>query len=235
VDAGTDVAAACPAPPCGPPYPGSCAAYLVDHPSATMDGTYTLYVAGQPDRPFPAYCAGMATSAPLTYLTLANHNMTTNVSSYDATNMANSTTVLTQWTRVRLDPDAVAIVPSDYTFSSSTGSVVHEMTTQVPYGVARDCAQGGVPLGIANVDLRGLPFAVVPNWTLSGYIPYGMTTISAFNQIVNLTGGGSCGWNAPGGDRFGGVDIQLRYCPNPKVEVCDGVDNDCDGIIDNGC
>jgi len=218
-----------------PSYPSSCAAYRVAHPATATDGAYTLYLAGQTDRPFPAYCADMATTSPLTYLTLPNHSQTVNISSYDATTVG-TTTVLTQWTRVRFDPEAIAIIPSDFRFSASTGYVTHENTTQVPYGVARDCSQMNKALGIGNVDLRGLPFAVIPNWTLGGYVPFGMTTITAFYQSVDITGGGSCGWNAPGGDRNGGTTIPLRWCPTPSAEICkDGLDNDCDGVVDNGC
>jgi GON domain/Putative metal-binding motif len=214
-------------------HPSSCAEYHAVNPTAA-DGEYTLYLQGSSDRPYQAYCTDMATTAPLTYLTLVRGGGITNTSSYDATTVG-TTTVVTTWSRVRFDPVAIAISPADFRFSQSTGFVTHESTIQVPYGVARDCSQTGVPLGVANVDFRGLPFATIPNWSLGGFNPLGSTTMSAFNQVVSITGGGSCGWNAPGADRLGGTPIPLLWCPAPSNEICDGLDNDCDGVVDNGC
>jgi hypothetical protein len=214
-------------------YPSSCAELRATRPT-TGDGSTTLFLKGRSDSPYTAYCADMTTASPATYLTLLRTGGLANTSSYDATTIG-TTTVVTTWTRVRFDPVAVAIVPSDFRYSQSTGSVTHESTTQVPYGVARDCAQTGRALGVANVDLRGLPFTTIPNWSLGGYLPLGSTTLSSFNQAVALTGGGSCGWNAPDADRLGGTPIPLRWCPAPANEICDGLDNDCDGTVDNDC
>ncbi len=212
--------------------PSSCAELRLRSPSTTAtDGAYTIYFGGATDRPFTAYCLGMATASPRTYLTLPN-GPATNTSGYDAT-LVGGTTVTTLWTRVRLT--GMSLDPSDYTFSSSTGSVVHEMTTQVPYGVARDCS-GGAPLGHAHVDLRGTPFAVsASSWLLGGFAPTGSTTTASFEQEADIIGGGFCGWNAPSADRFGGVPLPLRWCPAPGPETYNALDDDCDGIVDDGC
>src|SRR5205823_1986381 len=124
-------------------HSSSCAELHAVTPTAS-DGSYTLFLGGRPDRPYQAYCADMTTTAPLTYLTLVRGGGASNTSSYDATTVG-TTTVVTTWSRVRFDPVAVAISPSDFRFSQSTGSVTHESTTQVPYGVARDCSQTNVP------------------------------------------------------------------------------------------
>jgi len=64
----------------------------------------------------------------------------------------------------------------------------------MPYATAMSCDSS--PSGIANVDLTGLPFKVTDPFQLGGAGPSGSTTFSSGNQVVNLTGGGFCGWNA---------------------------------------
>jgi hypothetical protein len=172
----------------------------------------------------------MATTA-LTFLTLTQLN----TSDYDTTGFvfSGSMTCTTTWTRVRFDAAASAIVPNDFTFSSSVGFVPHsgEPTSQVPYGVARDCSGDHPPHGHAIVDLRGLPFAVVPNWgAAQGAGPESIVTPSHFFQTVDIVAGGFCGWAGPGGDRFGGVPLPLIWCPAPGPEICgNGIDEDCNG------
>ena len=61
--------------------------------------------------------------------------------------------------------------------------------------------------GLANVDLRGTAFAVAPEqFVPEGETPEGEATYSDDNQVVDLTGGGHCGWMHPIG-----YELQLVY------------------------
>lgn len=183
------------------------------------DGPVTLYVQRDPAKPYPAYCAGMPT-APKTYLTFkAGSN---NTSGYKADGFRNASDVTTTWTRVRFDPVALAILGSDYTFSSSVGMVPHldsedgGVIRRVPYGVARDCWDWGSSRGRANLDLTDLPFKVDVNksaWQRAGYMSGGFVNPQAGERIVTVGGGGYCGWAAPNADRFGNKPIYLTYAP----------------------
>jgi hypothetical protein len=74
--------------------------------------------------------------------------------------------------------------------------------TSMPYAEAMDCAGSGSLTGVGNVDLRGTPFSVMPNdfyFPPGGVSTAGTATYSAENQVVDLAGGGFCGWEAPSG------------------------------------
>ncbi|MBI4498413.1 MAG: hypothetical protein HY689_10985, partial [Chloroflexi bacterium] len=174
--------------------PQSCQEIRTADPSAT-DGEYTIAPNGQP---FTVYCYDMA-GTPREYLTLLNTGGSFNFGQYTAGGASAGTTVTTHYTRVRIDPATFLVNIADQTFASSTGSLLHspDQVTSMPYGVAMDCI-GGVPQGRANIDLRGTPFAVVDPFQSAGSA--GSTTFSANSQVVDLTGGGFCGWNAPASD-----------------------------------
>jgi hypothetical protein len=189
----------CQASACVPLEPSSCAELHALEPSLP-DGDYPLYLGNDASKPYTAHCTGMTTATPATYLTLINTGATANASGYTAGGATGTTTVLTLWTRVRFDPATLTIDNSDYTFSSSTGFVNHENTTQVPYGVARDCRSNFSMTGNAYLDLRGLPFTIVNNWATNGFNPGGVQTFTSTSQVAHITGGGFCGWDAPNGN-----------------------------------
>lgn len=89
----------------------------------------------------------------------------------------------------------------DLTFAESTGSLTHsgqEPVSSMPYGaygVAMSCTGG--PDGIANIDLRETPFAVTDTFRMGGFAADGSEDRSADGQLINLNGGGFCGWIAP--------------------------------------
>jgi GON domain-containing protein len=164
------------------------------------DGTYLIFPSGQP---FQVYCKGMATSSPAEYLTLAQTGAGQNYSQYTAGGYSPGTSVVTSYTKVRLDPATLLVNIADQTFSSSTGSLYHTgviPVTSMPYGTAMSC--DWTASGVANIDLRGTPFKVIDPFEVGGYGQSGTTNKTNSDQVVSLTGGGACGWNtsqSPGG------------------------------------
>lgn len=177
-------------PALGTAGPATCQEIKNANPAAP-DGEYTLYYRGTP---VSIYCANMSGS-PKEYITLPNTGGNTNFSAYAP--KGSEPGVRTQWYKIRIDMATLTVNPDDFAFSSSTGYVYHEGTrTVVSYGAAMGCT--GRVDGTANVDLRGTPFTINPaQWVVAGWMAGGSTTYSG-NQVVNITGGGYCGWNTPG-------------------------------------
>lgn len=199
--------------------PASCADVKAADPSAT-DGSYQIVVSRVT---LTVYCADMAT-APLEYISLAQTGPGENFSQYTAGGASPGSDVATAYTKLRVDPTPVSTDPlrfavniADQRFSSSTGSLQHAgsvAVTSMPYGVAMSCIAPDDAAGIANLDLTGTPFEVVNTFTVGGFASTGSTSASA--QVVNLTGGGFCGWNAPAPlfnpfNTDAGYDLQLQW------------------------
>lgn len=182
----------------GGAWPARCADVRRADPSAS-DALYTLYVQGDAARPWRAWCHAMA-SSPVEYLQLAMRGNGQNVSQYTEGGGRPGVDVRTSYARVRLDPVTLRVVLGDQTFALSTGRVARRegAITSMPYAVAGDCVVGGSRAGVANVDLRGTPFAVAADaFVLGGFMPGGGATVSANGRVVDLRGGGYCGWMAP--------------------------------------
>ena len=64
------------------------------------------------------------------------------------------------------------------------------------YATAMGC-DGDLANGTANIDLQGTPFAVDDTFVTDD-LGIGSATFSASDQVVDLTGGGFCGWTPPG-------------------------------------
>jgi hypothetical protein len=171
-----------------------------------------------------------------TYVVLPNVGAGSNFSEYTAGGASPGTSVITRYDAIRIDPIPVRRNPltflvdiADQTFSSSTGMLCHgssdvpcpegQQVTSMPYGVAMDCMGGDSASGMANIDLRGTPFALADTFSTQGFQPGGGATFVT-RRVVNLTGGGFCGWNAPAAtynpyntnpmnDANGGWDLQL--------------------------
>ncbi|ACY15569.1 S8 family serine peptidase [Haliangium ochraceum] len=175
--------------------PASCAEVLARDPAAT-DGEYTLYIGGDEGQPWTAYCHDMA-GTPAEYLTLVNTGGDSNFGQYTAGGSSPGTNVRTSYTRVRIDPADMSIVIVDKTFSTSTGSLDHGGTAvdRMSYAIAMSCDSSDS--GVANVDLRGTPFAIDGEFCQGGFNSVGGTTVSANDQVADLTGGGFCGYTAP--------------------------------------
>jgi hypothetical protein len=82
--------------------------------------------------------------------------------------------------------------------------------------------------------LTSTKLAVLHTFSIQGFIPGGATTFGSNDQVVNLTGGGFCGWNAPAttfnpfntnplSDANQGYDLQLKLtAPSDDTQCKDG-------------
>ncbi|HEX8109590.1 MAG TPA: GON domain-containing protein [Kofleriaceae bacterium] len=201
--------------------PATCTDIKAHDPGAA-DGNFTLYLDGDPTKPWTAFCAGL-TTAPAEYLSVSGPNN----SAYASGGASPGSTVVTKFTRVRFDPASHKIDISDRTFATSFGSVNHggsgTMVTSMPYGVAMDCRGATSQAGQANIDLSGTRFALdaATIFLTSGNQPGGMAQISTDHRRALLTGGGNCGWTAPAGTPINpfnnnvtdGALLKLVYTP----------------------
>jgi hypothetical protein len=214
------------------PAPTSCAGVRALHPGAT-DGTYTLAPTGQAGPRLRLMCVGLAAPAamPRLFLLLRRTGDGENFSQFTAGGTISGTDVVTSYTALALDPTPVSTSPltfrvniADQTFATSTGGaccIGTEQITSMPYGVAADCNAPGSATGVANIDLTGTGFHVASSQTFAvqGFEAMG-STIQLRPRIVDLSGGGFCGWNSPPGlfnpintdplnDASGGFDLQI--------------------------
>lgn len=172
----------------------SCAAVAAADPTA-VDGDQLITVQGQT---LTVWCADMAT-VPVEYLTLPQTGAGSNFSEVaaDAWNYPGST-VLTRYTRVRLNLPAVngapfTVTTTDHRFSTSTGSVSPGWTEQ-HFGTANACGSlNGGENADGNVDLRGTAFGVdAASFAVQGFIPSGAVT-QVSTQEVTFWVNGWCG------------------------------------------
>ncbi|NJO17525.1 MAG: hypothetical protein HC877_17850 [Thioploca sp.] len=202
--------------------PESCQDILTADPSAS-DGEYAIY----PERQiFPVYCHNMASGTPEEYLTLQNTGGNFNFSQYRAGGASPGTTVVTYYTKIRFHPDTLIVDTGDQTFAQSSGSLWHppKQVQWMPYGSAMDCLSNFSSSGRGNVDLTGTPFEVddrfgIAGWRAAGSISdanqlLSTTSVAVSSQVVNLKGGGYCGWASIAGNvppNSGGGQLQLKY------------------------
>ena len=198
--------------------PANCSDVKAANASAA-DGTYQIVLNGAA---LTVYCADMSTT-PQEYISLPMTATGENFSQYTAGGDATGTDVRTSYTKLRINPVPVSTSPltlavdiADQTFSSTTGSLSQGSTpvTSMPYSIAMACAGGFDDAGIANLDLRGTPFTIVNTFQDGGFLAAGTATVVS-PQVVNLTGGGFCGWEAPAPEfnpfnMAGGYDLQLE-------------------------
>lgn len=198
--------------------PANCSDVKAANASAT-DGSYQIVLDGAA---LTVYCAGMSTT-PQEYISLAMTAVDENFSQYTAGGAGAGSDVRTSYTKLRINPTPVSTSPltvavdiADQTFSTSTGSLSQGSTpvSSMPYAVAMACTAPDDANGIANLDLRGTPFTVVNTFQIGGFLAAGAATVVS-PQVVNLTGGGFCGWDAPAPEfnpfnNAGGYDLQLE-------------------------
>jgi hypothetical protein len=138
------------------------------------------------------------------YITLVNTGDNDNFSSYKIPTRkpwgASDTDVKTIWKKLRFDPKTMMVHTGDFTFSTSTGYCGHHKSTspdKIPFGSAFGCESPSNADARARIDLRGTNFAVDDNFATGGYIPAGRIVVSESNQVVDIYGGGYCGWTVP--------------------------------------
>jgi YD repeat-containing protein len=201
--------------------PQSCADVHNANPSAP-DGTYTISVMGHA---LAIYCYHMA-SQPTEYLTLVHTESGANFARYATGGAQSGTDAITTYTKVRLDPATLKINTGDRSFATSVGSNsgAGGTETAVSYGWAGSCKAPYDSSGTANIDLRGTPFTVNDTWTLPGlplgYDSAGVTTDRYRDKrVLDITGGGYCGWNVPTGQ--GTLTLAFAFAIPPAGSVAD--------------
>ena len=190
------------------------------------DGRYVINPAG--GQRFTVHCADML-SAGLDYLEIRG-GAGMNFSSYAAGGAAIGSTVTTSFTKVRLDPAALTVDVGDLRFATSTGSLLHpdaggdQTVTSMPYATAMGC-EAAIANGTANINLQGTPFAIDDTFGVDD-LGVGSATFTALDQVVDLTGGGFCGWTAPEPLPFnpfnpatGQFILDLRYLSEPVASL----------------
>lgn len=171
-------------------YPATCAE-VVTQLGAAADGAYTLFLAGDPARPWPAYCHDMQ-GTPREYLDLPAQQDGANTSRYVA---ADGKLVSSRHARIRLAPDSLIVDISDATFVTTTGTALHDgkAVAGVWFGVAMTCNSNTIA---ANVDLSGTPFVIDAEFCGGGFDFKG-EVMKPSPRVREITGGGNCGWYAP--------------------------------------
>lgn len=195
------------------PLPSSCAMIKQQQPAAE-DGPYTIYLNGR--SPATLYCHNMDT-IPQEYLTLPATETGGNFSLISYPEGA----IITQYEKVRLNPNSLIVDPTDMTFATLAESlagynaIFGEQLATYPvtasdYAMATGCNrnQENAPLGRANIDLSGTPFVVSQELTFTsfgGNLQETISEVSPDGKTVNVAVNGRCGILKPSSP------IQLVY------------------------
>jgi hypothetical protein len=165
---------------------------------------------------------------PKEYIELVQIGQDDNFSQYTVGGDTTGTNVRTNYQKVRLDPLTLIVDISDQTFSTSTGKLTDgagRTALSLPYAVAMCCVWVDNDCGFANIDLTGTPLAVNDTFFPRGYLAKGSANYSADNQVVDITGGGYCGWNAPDEDisypinDAGDFLLELMYIGPLQIQI----------------
>jgi len=133
------------------------------------------------------------------YLDLPNENFASYTAPSRNINGSKPITIKSVFKKVRFDPWTLKIHTGDWTHATNTGYINHykPKPDRVPFGTAFGCEGTNKDDGIAKIDLRGTPYAVSDKFTNRGYMSAGSVKVSENGQVVDLRGGGYCGWIAP--------------------------------------
>lgn len=202
-------------------YFATCEELRVANPTA-IDGNYTLFLAGDKTKPWGAFCLLSVTPAQ-SYLNLTNTGANQNFSQYTAGGGSSGSSIKTNYTKVLIDPVTLKVDTNAQKYATTTGGPLSQGAvpiTAMPYATAFDCRGSLSQTGLANIDLTGTPFAVAAGaLVIAGSSAAGAATPTPNGQVrvLNLTGGGNCGWNAPIGSfnpyNQSGSPLNLVYFP----------------------
>jgi hypothetical protein len=149
-------------------YPASCRELRAQDPGAT-DGDYQLFVDGDPTRPWDVYCHDMADGA-REFVTLPTAGPDSNASRLQVFDEHGYSSVVTLYSRVRIDPQTLEIDIGDLTFSRSAGTATPEdqVVTSMSFGVAAACSvDPDVSMyASSSIDLDGTPFAIASTFCI---------------------------------------------------------------------
>lgn len=198
--------------------PTSCADFKEADPNL-FDGLYTLFYEGDLDQPWEVDCVDMP-GVPREYIPLVNTGGDYNFGQYTVSaGQGGDTSVRTNYMGLRVDPETLQVDIDDRTFASSSGMLFHNMipVSEMFLGIAMGCQQVNLANGVANIDLTGTPFFVDHEFLQCGWMPAGMAEFSNDGQVVEITGGGHCGWSTPAPcgvnleTNTTGIQLQLGY------------------------
>lgn len=96
------------------------------------------------------------------------------------------------WWKVHFDPEKLLIGTADTTFARTLGVWAQSGGDRIPFGMAYNC--DACKEGRANIDLRGTCFGVKSEFFADGCMAGGAAKKSHHDQVVEMSGGGYCGW-----------------------------------------
>lgn len=107
--------------------------------------------------------------------------------------------VKTIWHKIRVDPETLKVNNGDFTFTKSTGHCGHHSnnTKSVPYGTCFGCESPNCADGTAKIDLSKTIFYIESTFKHEGWLSAGNSDFNTRRQIVDIKGGGFCGWMCP--------------------------------------
>ena len=196
-------------------YPANCLEHKFLDATST-DGDYTLYLDGDPTKPWLATCLGMGDpipsyvanitdpdvrrTGPREYINLTNPDPDSNVHKQGGTFSYPVRSEAT-YTKIRFDPRTYDVDIQDKAFASLV-AIDPSTSSSAPndYGTVGSCSDnccGGSYPGLAKLDLRGTPLKFNDAFIIDGFCASGTVTSSFNDQVYNLDGDGQCGGAVP--------------------------------------
>ena len=127
-----------------------------------------------------------------------------------------SSTIHTEYSKIRIDPCTLKVDVTDRTFATSSGSItrMHYTMNAQPLAVASSCEDLGTQNrpGVATIDLTGTNLAIASDFATRGIGPaYGNIVFldGLRRQIAIMQGGGWCGDFGPIGYSYPSVERGL--------------------------